>query len=866
MTNDADKRPTTRGEDSRAKGGIVDRVRRLLEMSWVQAVLIVLFGVLTVALAVSGPRPRTPTFSADDVGRQLAEPLFATHEFTYVQSEDPTVEARRQAALESVRPIWTHDYTLADTVAGRVRLGFHRMRCDLFNALAPIEATEAEENPDADRSSAVEVEAVVEGDAETPEDAEPSGETEDSEAQRDADGEGTPNRNCWDGVEEGELSDDELIAAVCTRERRAQFAERVRLANFSEDHCRQLALARFSNEAQGALQDYILHLMGEPVVDSLQELREESGNGILLRVSIGGEVTNELVLDDLSRFAEVGQLRQRALEGPAPALDGLSSEELRDTLRSLAGRLLEANASFDQSATLEAQQAAVSSIPSTATRRTFFVGDVVMPQGESMTARDIEIINHMAATAPIYVPRAQLAAGIALVLALIAFVLGLLARGARYRWSTRDITMMGVVLLLHTALLRASIAVADSVATSVNWLSHDIMLAAAPFAAGAMVVRILTNSQNALAYSLLLSLVVASMTNFSFGWLTFALISCALGVAAVRTAHSPQDILDSSRIVGAGIVLLTGALVLLREFSFGSGASIVALIALIVAVGIVASISNVLFVNGSVSLLEGLFRYTTPARLLRLLNSDHPLRRELGTMTPGTFQHTNVVADLVEAGCETIGADALLGRVGAYFHDIGKMKRPEYFGENQHGYNYHDDLDPYTSAEYIKEHVSYGLTLAQRNGLPVEIIAFIREHHGTGLIRAFYVKAKNQLGAEEVSEADFRYPGPRPQSRETGVCLMADGVEAAVRSMPEKTPESISMMVDKLVDLALTDGQLDECKLTLLDIQHIKRAFVERLCAVYHQRPSYPTENKGRDAESDNASEPNEQPRTPASA
>lgn len=866
MKGTNDNETTKQNDSSTAPSGIADRVRRLLEMSWVQAVLIVVFGVLTVALAVSGPRPRTPTFSADDVGRQLAEPLFATHEFTYVQSEDPTVEARRQAALESVRPIWTHDYTLADTVAGRVRLGFHRMRCDLFNALAPPEANEAEDVQDAESPAGSDADSGENAPQEAREQAEQSDDRGERAEEGSTEDESAPNRNCWDGVEEGELSDEELIAAVCTRERRAQFAERVRLANFSEDHCRQLALARFSNEAQGGLQDYILHLMGEPVVDSLQELREESSNGILLRVSIGGEVTNELVLDDLSRFAEVGQLRQRALEGPAPTLDALESDELRDTLRSLAGRLLEANASFDQSATVEAQQAAVSSIPSTATRRTFYVGDVVMPQGESMTARDIEIINHMAATAPIYVPRLQLAAGIAVVLALIAFVLGLLARGARYRWSTRDITMMGVVLLLHTALLRASIAVADSVATSVSWLSHDLMLAAAPFAAGAMVVRILTNSQNALAYSLLLSLVVASMTNFSFGWLTFALISCALGVAAVRTAHSPQDILDSSRIVGAGIVLLTGALVLLREFSFGSGTSIVALIALVVSVGIVASISNVLFVNGSVSLLEGLFRYTTPARLLRLLNSDHPLRRELGTMTPGTFQHTNVVADLVQAGCETIGADALLGRVGAYFHDIGKMKRPEYFGENQHGYNYHDDLDPYTSTEYIKEHVSYGVTLAQRNGLPVEIIAFIREHHGTGLIRAFYVKAKNQLGADEVRESDFRYPGPRPQSRETGVCLMADGVEAAVRSMPEKTPESISMMVDKLVDIALTDGQLDECRLTLLDIQHIKRAFVERLCAVYHQRPSYPTENRSRDEQSDNATEADEQPPTPASA
>jgi hypothetical protein len=237
---------------------------------------------------------------------------------------------------------------------------------------------------------------------------------------------------------------------------------------------------------------------------------------------------------------------------------------------------------------------------------------------------------------------------------------------------------------------------------------------------------------------------------------------------------------------------------------------------------------------------ESIFNYTTDVKLLELANMSHPLMREMIVRTPGTYHHSQLVGILAEAGAQAIGVNHLLCRVASYYHDIGKMKKPEYFIENQKGYNPHDQLTPQMSAQVIAAHVSDGIELGRKHKLPERIMDMIPQHQGTKLIGYFYNKAKSLNAGVELREADFRYAGPKPQSREAGVIMFADTIEAAVRAMPDKEPSKIRTMVEKLINMHFIDEQLDECDLTLRDLHHVSDAFVKILVGIYHQRIEYP--------------------------
>jgi cyclic-di-AMP phosphodiesterase PgpH len=259
--------------------------------------------------------------------------------------------------------------------------------------------------------------------------------------------------------------------------------------------------------------------------------------------------------------------------------------------------------------------------------------------------------------------------------------------------------------------------------------------------------------------------------------------------------------------------------------------------------GVVNAALSVALAVGSFHLLGNVFGIMTVFQLLELANPSNRLLRRLLLETPGTYHHSVMVGNLAERASETIGADPLLARVAAYYHDIGKMKNPLAFIENQAGaHNIHDDLDAETSARIIAGHIRDGIDLGYEHGLPVQVIGFIPQHHGTSVMSYFHGKALRELGGREdaVDERVFRYPGPKPQSREAAILMLADGVEASVRSLDEKDEESIRAMVDRIVDARVEDGQLDEADLTLKNIAQIKDAFVGQLLGMYHSRIKYP--------------------------
>ena len=239
-------------------------------------------------------------------------------------------------------------------------------------------------------------------------------------------------------------------------------------------------------------------------------------------------------------------------------------------------------------------------------------------------------------------------------------------------------------------------------------------------------------------------------------------------------------------------------------------------------------------------ILETAFNLVTPSKLIELSNPNQPLLRRLMIETPGTYHHSMVVANLAEAAAEAIGADAVLVRVGAYYHDIGKLVRPIYFKENQIGENPHDKTDPRVSTAILTEHTRDGVELARKHRLPETIIDMIRQHHGDTAAMYFYAKTVKMLGEENVDINEFRYDGPKPQTAEAAILMLSDTVEAAVRSIPEPTQEKISAMIRKLVRGKMEDGQLDECTLTFRDIGQICTAYETVLKGVFHERIEYP--------------------------
>jgi cyclic-di-AMP phosphodiesterase PgpH len=348
----------------------------------------------------------------------------------------------------------------------------------------------------------------------------------------------------------------------------------------------------------------------------------------------------------------------------------------------------------------------------------------------------------------------------------------------------------------------------------------------------------------AVIYDVRLSIMVTVIVALIFGYiapnsLELAVYAATGGILASLTLHDTQRINGFFR---AGIVAAIGHSVVITLFrltvDFVDMSALLQLLLFGFANGILSAALTLVgfFVMGS------LFGVTTTLQLQELSRLDHPLLQELLRRAPGTYHHSIMVANLAEQAAEEIKANSGLTRVGAFYHDIGKMNRPPFFTENQEGVNPHDSLDPFTSGRIILSHVTDGLELARKYKLPDRIRDFIAEHHGTRIVKGFYFKACEQAGdeASEVDEELFRYPGPRPRTRETGIVLMADAIESTSRALQPDNPKGIEKLVNSLIDEDLMGGQLDDSGLTMGDIHLIRQSFIKTLKGRFHVRVKYP--------------------------
>lgn len=415
----------------------------------------------------------------------------------------------------------------------------------------------------------------------------------------------------------------------------------------------------------------------------------------------------------------------------------------------------------------------------------------------------------------------------------------------RLKLQVKDIYAMGVVLLLVVALTKLFLFMADASLLSRfgNSIPAGSLMFAAPVASGPMLVGLMISSGEIVwLFTIFLAIAVAFMADpgMSFSYL---LVNSIGGIAAARGVFSCSKRND---IYWAGIRagLVNGVVLAVVTFLQPAGeAGHINHLVWNVSLGVGGGVLSSMVAMAFIPLLETFFNYTTDVKLLELSNLNHPLMKDMIVKAPGTYHHSLVVGSMCEAGAEEIGANPLLAKVMAYYHDIGKMEHAQYFIENQRpGYNAHDHISPHMSKTVLVAHVKDGAEMGYRHKLGKPIIDGILQHHGTTLISYFYNKAieEQDEAIDTVNDDDFRYPGPKPQFKEAALLMIADSIEAAARALEEPTPARLTSLVKNIIQNKFLDGQLDQCDLTLRDLGVIEACYTRVILSIYHQRLDYP--------------------------
>jgi len=399
--------------------------------------------------------------------------------------------------------------------------------------------------------------------------------------------------------------------------------------------------------------------------------------------------------------------------------------------------------------------------------------------------------------------------------------------------------LVGSAILVETALMKVGFIFADSIAAQrINAPFNDptIWDFAIPFAAGALLVAMLVDTQLAFLTGIITALFAGMLAPSGMPKALYAMVSCSAAVYGIGRYRERQSVTIAGLLVGGINVVIALALIAYSQQPLSLG-----IVVLAIGCALAGGLLTAVFTAGGLPINESLFGILTDVKLLELSNADLPVLGQLAIRAPGTNQHSHAVGQLAEDACRAVGANSLLARIGALYHDIGKLAAPEYFVENQQGNNPHDRLRPQQSAKIITSHVTYGARLAKEIGLPDKIRDFIPQHHGTRTLHYFLRKAQAQAKPNEiVDEVDFRYPGPKPQFKEAAIMMLADSCEAAARSLSRPDPENIRSIVLKIVDAIISDGQLDECNITLQELTIIREAMISALTAIYHARIDYP--------------------------
>lgn len=615
-----------------------------------------------------------------------------------------------------------------------------------------------------------------------------------------------------------------------------------------EDAYRVLEAEKFSPEIDRLMIRILMEIMNNGVVSSKEILIKESDTGMILR-DLSSKT--ETIVQNPKDFYGLDQAKNMVQTIGQPHLVGIN-QGLKKLIIEFTQNLIQPNITLNRSETEDRRKMAAEEVKPILYQ--IKAGEMLIREGERVTElQRLKLQTLQDRTRQEQVVLSSIGSvTIILCLLVIIYIMHLQNEPRFSRDPNRNLIFVSTVLIAFVFLARISVGLSDALTqgTAIPFPARSLYYGI-PMAAASMTVCLFLGLSIAVPFSMALSVCGAVLFQNKFEIFLYFLLSSTMA------AYWIQDCRERKVFIGAGVrlgflnlVLVTAINIYLAEsgglkmlwdwvFAFLGG----------LGAGIVAA--------GLAPLVEIAFGYTTDITLLELANLDRPILRRLMIEAPGTYHHSMVIGSMVEAAASAIGANPILAKVCGYYHDIGKIKKPLYFVENQFdGINRHDKLAPSMSALILIAHVKNGVEMATENRLGRMIIDTIRQHHGTSLIRFFYEKAKKLKGDDSVKIDDFRYPGPKPQTKEAGLVMLADVVEAASRTLENPTPSRIQGLVQNLINKIFADGQLDDCELTLKDLHNIAQSFNKILNGIYHHRieyaePQTPANGKSKDASTD---------------
>jgi len=602
-------------------------------------------------------------------------------------------------------------------------------------------------------------------------------------------------------------------------------------------------LARQQLERAREVLDYLGSVRADPLASTAEkrayvlavpELSSLSPDVIDSMLAMSNQSWDRLQLETLDVIGEV--MRQEIREGEishirdgVPRMIGLDlSDEEAAVAAALTESFVISNSFLDPEATTAAQAAAREDVGPVARR--FEEGQVIVREGDRVRALDIEALDQFGLRQSRTQWTDMVVSGVLAILGVTVFYLYLGRFAPTVVWNGQKPFLL--VLLTTVFVLGSGLMVP----------AGGVLRYLAPAPALAMLLTATLGRHAGVAAAVFLGVVTGIIADASLDMMIYATMGGLIAALALNRVERIGEMFMAGAFVASTHLSVLGVFHLAEAGALPTEL-IASGLAGVVNGGLSASLSlGVLFLIGP------LFDVVTTMRLIELSRPEHPLLQRMLREAPATYHHSLMVANLAEQAAEAIEANALLTRVGAYYHDIGKMARPYFFSENQtEGLNPHDRLDPETSAEVIIGHVTDGIKLGRRYRLPSRIRAFIPEHHGGSQVSFLYQKAVQLAGSEElVDEEGFRYPGEKPQSRETALVMLADGCEAAVRAARPESGEEVARIVDQIIDQRIEDSQLNDSGLTLQDVETIRRVFASALKGTFHPRIKYP-ERRGEE-------------------
>lgn len=601
-----------------------------------------------------------------------------------------------------------------------------------------------------------------------------------------------------------------------------------------EEERRALAADRFSEGLERHLIDLVQIGYQRPIADDLVTLRRlatEPAGGAAVRLVIRDTNGREQMLTDLSGVDDLASARRRVLRAPADPT--VTFVEAHAPWASLVSRLLVPNLTYDARATEARREAAASAVLPVMIG--FRRNQLIIGEGQEVTREArlvLDALRERDRPGAVF-PRWLAATALGLLLLLVAVRPTRRMPAGRRPEAQRNSIFSAAGVLVTALGFWLWLLVVDAIWAQWPAMPRLALTLFFPLQASAMLVSLVGNRRDGLSHLLVTSIVAGLLSEFGAILALQSIVGGLVGINRVAGCSRRGCVVRAGLAVGAVGMVSAAATLTLSDLPV-TGTILVSSLA----AALVGGTASGLAVVALSSVVESLFGYTTNIRLVELLSYEHPLLRRLAAEAPGTFQHCISAAVLGSAAAEAIGARGLLVRVGTLYHDVGKLERPAFFTENQRGTNPHDQLPPEESARLIRAHVPDGLALIRQHGISDQIADFVREHHGTNLMASFAARAEDQ--GLPIDSAVFRYPGPRPRSKETAILMIADQVEATARSMADANESAYRQMVDRTIERIRTEGQMDDAPLTLGDLHRIQDALVTALVDSNHRRVAYP--------------------------